>query len=133
MLDRVLACYPPWWRAVYGVEVRQLVEDLLADGRRRWRLAVNLLWGAFRARLLARGMPMRPELWATRSRVSIAVATLPWLAVMPFLILGMHGSTVYHVFHGPDALRRADRIVDPTGAHVIGWLSQGLGWAEPIG
>jgi hypothetical protein len=43
--------YPRWWRDRYGAELDDLTEQLLADGRPRWRVAGDLLRGAADARL----------------------------------------------------------------------------------
>jgi len=51
-------------------------------------------------------MRMRRELWAARTRTSIAIATLPWLVVLPF-VLAATGS------RGRDLLLSAATIADP--------------------
>lgn len=93
LIDASLACYPQWWRDVYGDEIRRITHDLAADGSSELGLAADLVRGAFTARLRGTAMPRRRELWATRTRVSVAVATLPWLVVVPFLLLSMSGSS----------------------------------------
>ena len=86
LVDATLVCYPAWWRETYGEEIRKLTEDLVVGGRSEWRLSANLMRGAFATRLRANAMPMRRELWAARTRASIAVATLPWLVALPFVL-----------------------------------------------
>ncbi len=90
-----LLCYPSWWRELYVEEVGQLTEDLLADGRSELRLAANLFKGALSQRLWARAMPPRAELWHARARASIAVATLPFLGVLPFVFFGLDENSGY--------------------------------------
>jgi hypothetical protein len=49
LLHRLLACYPPAWRARYGEEMRALVDDMLeGPAPRRGRLAAGLAFGAVR-------------------------------------------------------------------------------------
>jgi len=88
-IDLAIGCYPNWWRERYAEEMRAIAADLTADGRSPTRVALNLLRGAMRARSRARGMPKLYELWSTRTRVSIAAATLPWMLVAPFLLMAM--------------------------------------------
>ena len=106
LVDATLACYPEWWRDIYGDEIRKVTEDLVAEGRSERRLAVNLVRGALAVRLRGTAMPMRRELWAARTRTSIAIATLPWLVVLPF-VLAATGS------RGRDLLLSAATIADP--------------------
>lgn len=100
LTDAALRCYPDWWRELYAEEVAQLTGDLLADGRSELRLATNLVGGALVARISARGMPLRRELWARRARLSIAVATLPWLVALPFVLVGTDVPTRKMTFAG---------------------------------
>ena len=95
LVDTTVAFYPVWWRKVYEDEIRRVVEDLVDDGRSEWRLAANLMRGAMITRLRGDAMPMQRELWAARTRASIAVATLPWLAVMPFVLAAFTGHNGY--------------------------------------
>lgn len=105
LVDAALRCYPAWWRRLYGVEVGQLTDDLLSDGRGELRLATNLFGGALAARLWARAMPPRAELWLARTRASIAVATLPFLGVLPFVFFGLHANEGYRTLPGWQVLR----------------------------
>jgi hypothetical protein len=85
LISLALALYPPWWRERYGNEVAALSADLITDGQAEPMVAWNLLRGALRARLLARGMPDQPPLWRARSRVALVVATAPVLVVLPLI------------------------------------------------
>ncbi len=105
LADAALRCYPAWWRRLYGEEVGQLTDDLLSDGRSELRLAANLLGGALAARLWARAMPPRAELWLARARASIAVATLPFLGVLPFVFFGLHANEGYRTLPQWQVLR----------------------------
>ena len=103
LADIALRCYPAWWRRLYGDEIGQLTDDLLSEGRSELRLAANLLGGALAARLWARAMPPRAELWLARTRASIAVATLPFLGVLPFVFFGLHANEGYCAFRSKPA------------------------------
>ena len=98
-IEAALRCYPDWWRTRYGDEVRQVATDLMNDGRSRVGVALSLLRGAMRARMTARGMPMAHDLWATRTRMSVAAATLPWMFVAP-LVLYVIGNQTLHSSKG---------------------------------
>jgi len=106
LIEASLACYPAWWRDVYGEEIRRITQDLAADGRSEIRLAGDLLRGALTTRMRGTAMPRRPELWATRTRVSVAVATLPWLVVVPFVLAAMTGQSLRTI--------SAATLADPT-------------------
>lgn len=93
--EAALRCYPLWWREVYAEEAGQLVADLSADGHSDLRLAVNLFKGALSTRLWARAMPPRADLWHSRARASIAVATLPFLGALPFVLFGLQANEGY--------------------------------------
>ena len=86
LLDVVLRLYPSWWRAQYGEEVRTVSRDLLADGRSAWRVVLNLVIGAVRARVSGAGAPRHYALWAGRTRTSLVVATLPLMLVAPVIV-----------------------------------------------
>jgi hypothetical protein len=94
-IDLAVRCYPTWWQERYADEVRLVSQDVAADGRSTVRVTSSLLGGALRARTRARGMPKRYGLWSTRTKVSIATATLPWLLVAPF-VLTFVGSVNLH-------------------------------------
>lgn len=110
-----LRCYPDWWRERYAEEVGQLTDDLLGDGGSALRLAANLTGGALAARLSARGMPLRRDLWARRARLSIAAATLPWLAVLPFVLVGTDVPTRNLTFAG----RAGASLATSASTHVL--------------
>jgi len=104
-VNLAIRCYPGWWRERYGEEVRAISGDLTADGRSPAIVALNLLHGAVRARSRAEGMPKIYELWSTRTRISIAAATLPWMLVAPFVLMAMgtqslHSTKGYVFFSG---------------------------------
>jgi hypothetical protein len=88
-VEAALRCYPTWWRSRYAEEVRSVATDLGAEGRSASSLAFDLVRGAIRVRVRAQGMPTVYRLWATRTRLSIAVATLPWLVVAPLVVMAM--------------------------------------------
>jgi len=93
-IDWALRCYPAWWRERYADEVRLVSNDLTAEGRSTATVTVNLLGGAVRARTRAPGMPKSYGLWSTRTRVSIAAATLPWMVVAPVVLIAMGNQTL---------------------------------------
>jgi hypothetical protein len=94
-IDAALRCYPTWWRARYADEVRVVIDDLTLEGRSTTRVALDLLLGAVRVRARAKGMPKVYRLWATRTRLSIARATLSWLLAAPLVLIAM-GSQSLH-------------------------------------
>lgn len=100
LTDAALKCYPAWWRELYRDEVEQLTGDLLTGGRGELRLAANLFRGALATRVSGHGMPKRRDLWARRTRVSIAAASLPWLAAVPFVLFGADVATHPRTFAG---------------------------------
>jgi hypothetical protein len=92
VIDVALRCYPTWWRERYGDEMRATIESLQHEGRTSFSIAVGLFRDAFRSHLQARGMPRTYGLLATRTKASIATATIPWMAVIPF-VLAVTGPT----------------------------------------
>ena len=111
-VDLAIGCYPGWWRERYAEEMRAIAADLTADGRSPARVTLNLLRGAVRARSRAQGMPKIYELWSTRTRISIAGATLPWMLVAPFLLLAMGTQSLHSsagkVFYSGSSLAMND-------------------------
>jgi hypothetical protein len=91
LLKLILGCYPQWWRDRYADEVRAVVSDLQHDGRRPTGVALSLLVGAVRTRIRPVGMPQVHDLWVTRTKVSIAVATLSWFVVAPIALFSAAG------------------------------------------
>jgi hypothetical protein len=88
--DIALRSYPSWWRERYGDEMCATIESLQGEGRSDVSISFGLLRDAVRSHLRARGMPRTYGLLATRTKVSIATATIPWLAVIP-LVLAVTG------------------------------------------
>ena len=89
LIDFALHCYPKWWKERYGEEMRAVVDDLKVEGRSEQVIAFGLIRDAMRSRLQARGMPRTYGLLANRTRTSVAASTLPWLAVVPFVLFIM--------------------------------------------
>lgn len=112
-VDAALRRYPTWWQDRYGTEVRSLTADLAAEGRSPRRLAVDLVRGAIRVRAQAEGMPKRFGLWATRTRLSIALATLPWMVAVPLVLIAM-GSQRLHATGG----MVVHSGITPAGSHL---------------
>ena len=98
-IETALKCYPDWWRTRYGAEVRQVSNDLTNDGRSVSGVTLSLLRGAVRARTTGKGMPMAHDLWAARTRMSVASATLPWMLMAP-LVLYVIGNQTLHSSKG---------------------------------
>jgi hypothetical protein len=86
LIDVALRCYPKWWNERYGHEMRAVVNDLELEGRSKNAIAMSLMRDAIRSRLLARGMPRTYGMLANCTRTSVAAATIPWLAVVPFVV-----------------------------------------------
>jgi hypothetical protein len=97
LIDVALRCYPQWWKERYGDEMRAIIDDLKDEGRSEHTIAVSLLRDAMRSRLQDRGMPRTYGLLANRTRTSVAAGTLPWLAIVPFVLTVM-GTYVLHPF-----------------------------------
>jgi hypothetical protein len=105
-IDLALRCYPGWWQDRYADEVRVLSSDLTAEGRSKLAVTLNLMRGAIRARSRAQGMPKTHDLWSVRARVSIALATVPWLVAAPLALVamgneGLHSSEGTVSWSGP--------------------------------
>lgn len=124
--DAALRCYPAWWRDLYAEEVGQLTDDLLSDGRGELRLAADLFRGAVSARVWARAMPPRSDLWHARARASIAVATLPFLGVLPFLFFGLQADEGYQTLPRGQVLRLTQAPAAQVGHQMWTWLHVGL-------
>jgi hypothetical protein len=86
LVELALRCYPQWWNERYGDEMRAVIDDLKIEGRSETRIAIGLLRDAIRSRLQARGMPRTYGLLASRTRTSVATGTLPWMAIVPFVL-----------------------------------------------
>jgi hypothetical protein len=89
LIELALRSYPTWWKERYGEEMRVVVDDLENEGRSQQSIAFGLLRDALRSRLQARGMPRTYGLLANRTKTSVAASTLPWLAVVPFVLFIM--------------------------------------------
>ncbi len=109
-VEVALRCYPNWWQVRYADEVRSVASDLSVDGRSTSRLVFDLLRGAVRARARAQGMPRVCQLWATRTRLSIAVATLPWMLVAPLVLMSM----------GTQSVRSSVGRISPSQLSLVG-------------
>jgi hypothetical protein len=138
LVDATLVCYPAWWRETYGEEIRKLTEDLVVGGRSEWRLSANLMRGAFATRLRANAMPMRRELWAARTRASIAVATLPWLVALPFVLAAItdrdgyqsiSSATISHLAVSPGTRVTTDAYQFLQTALLVTFLAAAVGWS----
>jgi hypothetical protein len=97
LVELALGSYPQWWKERYGDEMRAVIDDLKDEGRSEHSIAAGLLRDAMRSRLQARGMPRTYGLLANRTRTSVAAGTLPWLAIMPF-VLTVTGTYVLRPF-----------------------------------
>jgi hypothetical protein len=124
IIDVALRCYPSWWTERYGDEMRATIESLQQEDRSSFSIAVSLFRDAFRSRLAARAMPRTYGLLATRTKSSIATATIPWMAVIPFVLavtgptnLSSPGGTVLAGF--PFQLTPSRTKIDP-GAGAFG-------------
>lgn len=95
VVDVALRCYPAWWKERYADEVRLVTADLETEGCSTILLAADLMRGAIRARTRAEGMPEVERLWAARTRLSIAAATLPWLVAAPLVLITMGGPLLH--------------------------------------
>lgn len=137
LADAALRCYPAWWREIYLDEVGQLIDDLRADGGSEVRLATDLFRGALAARLWARAMPPRVDLWFARARASIAVATLPFIGTLPFVFFGLDANEGYKTLargkvldlvHSPNAqLARTMATLLHNGV-LAGLIAALVGW-----
>ena len=87
LIDVAMGCYPQWWTERYGEEMRAVIDDLQGEGRSQRSIATGLVRDALRTRLRARGMPRTYGMLANRTRTSVAIGTIPWLAVVPFVLL----------------------------------------------
>lgn len=124
--DRVaLRAYPGWWRDRYSAEAAAMLDDLVADGRGPWRLALSLLAGALDARVSAAGMPPRRSVWERRAAGAIAIATLPWMLLTPLVVaLFMAHSGTLYAANGPvPSLGQAAQVAQAaSGAIGCAWL-----------
>ena len=74
ILHCALGLYPGWWRKRYGPDVRTLVQELASEPRSTAGIFVDLVRGAFDARLAGHGKPSLTnvgpggEAWRSRHR-----------------------------------------------------------------
>jgi hypothetical protein len=94
-VELALRCYPRWWRDRYDEEIRAVVADLTEDGHSPLAVTLNLFRGALRARTRATGIPPVYDLWATRTRIAMAVATLPWVLIGPLVLVVLGGQSLH--------------------------------------
>lgn len=115
--DVALRGYPAWWQERYAGEVRTVADDLRTAGRSPARIVVDLVVGMVRVRRNAFGMPRTYRLWNSRTRQSVATATLPFVLLTPFVLAGVgftglraRGGTVFYSgFLFPRGLMRFER------------------------
>lgn len=125
LVELALRCYPTWWNERYGDEMRAVIDDLKDEGRSETRIAFGLLRDAVRSRLQARGMPRTYGLLASRTRTSVATGTLPWMAIVPFVlfIVGrftLHSSSgVVQTGYPFQLTSFRTRVVSETGVHWV--------------
>lgn len=124
-VDLALRCYPKWWTERYGDEMHAVIDDLEQEGRSKKLIAVGLLRDALRSRLHARGMPRTYGLLAARTGGSVAIGTLPWLAIVP-LVSFVTGAAVVHSSSGPVEIGYPfqltlfrTRVLFETGVHKV--------------
>ena len=137
-IDAALHCYPKWWTERYGDEMRAVIDDLRAEGRSEYTIAAGLMRDALRSRLLARGMPRTYGMLASRTRTSVAMGTLPWLASMPFVlfitgkfVLRSSAGVVQTGYPFQLSLFRT-RVVSSVGTHWFHAPMSGATWAIGI-
>jgi hypothetical protein len=89
-----------------------VIDGLIEDGQSSFRISFNLLGGSLRARLLGTGAPASRDLWSRRTQTALLVATLPWFAMIPLVVIFIANSGEYGSFHGSQAaqLSRAGAV-----------------------
>ena len=95
-----LRTYPKWWRERYRDEMQAVVDGLIEEGKSSISLAVNLIGGSLRARMLGTGAPTSARLWTRRTQTALLVATLPWFAMIPLIAVFAATTGEYGSFHG---------------------------------
>jgi hypothetical protein len=99
-----LRTYPAWWQERYRDEMDAVVDGLIEDGQSSFRISFNLLWGSLRARLLGTGAPASRDLWSRRTQTALLVATLPWFAMIPLVVIFFVNGGEYGSFNGGQAV-----------------------------
>jgi hypothetical protein len=118
-VELALRCYPRWWKERYDEEMRAVVDDLKLEGRSENTIAFGLLRDAMRSRLQSRGMPRTYGVLANRTRTSVAASTLPWMAIVPF-VLTITGTYVLHPLSG-DVIVGYPFQLSPFPTKVLAW------------
>jgi|GEM_PF-3090492 len=95
-----LRTYPTWWQERYRDEMQAVVEGLIEEGTSSISVAVNLIGGSLRARMLGTGAPTSARLWTRRTQTALLVATLPWFAMIPLIAVFAATTGEYGSFHG---------------------------------
>jgi hypothetical protein len=95
-----LRTYPKWWQERYRDEMQAVVEGLIEEGTSSISIAVNLIGGSLRARMLGTGAPTSARLWTRRTQTALLVATLPWFAMIPLVAIFAANGGEYGFFHG---------------------------------
>ena len=127
LVELALRCYPKWWAERYGQEMRAVIGDLKDDGRSESRIAIGLLRDAVRSRLQARGMPRTYGLLANRTRTSVATGTLPWLAIVPFVLFIVGKFTL----HSSSGVVETGYPFQLTGFRTRVVSERGVHWVHP--
>ena len=95
-----LRTYPTWWQERYRDEMQAVVDGLIEEGKSSISIAVNLIGGSLRARMLGTGAPTSARLWTRRTQNALLVATLPWFAMIPLFAVFAATTREYGSFHG---------------------------------
>ena len=95
-----LRTYPKWWQERYRDEMQAVVDGLMEEGTSSISLAVNLIGGSLRARMLGTGAPTSARLWTRRTQTALLVATLPWFAMISLIVVFAATTGEYGSFHG---------------------------------
>ena len=95
-----LRTYPTWWQERYRDEMQAVVEGLIEEGKSSISIAVNLIGGSLRARMLGTGAPTSARLWTRRTQTALLVATLPWFAMISLVVVFAATTGEYGSFHG---------------------------------
>ena len=94
-----LRTYPTWWQERYRDEMQAVVDGLIEEGTSSISIAVNLIGGSLRARMLGTGAPTSARLWTRRTQTALLVATLPWFAMIPLIVVFAGTTGEYGSFH----------------------------------
>ena len=111
---RLLAAYPPAWRARYGDELDVLVRDLRRDGRNPVLMAVDLIRGAAAAWCRTRRGSAMPE----RSRNALITVLWSWVAYAAMAAWFGHDLGIYPNRAAARQIAAAHPVV-PDAYHVL--------------